>query len=74
MTVIICADYFSIILAYCPRHEALDNERLLHNMFTLMKAAVKKGLVEFASNRANYLVNNIMSPHFNQTWLKLKVQ
>jgi hypothetical protein len=42
-------------------------------MFALVKAAVKKGLVEFAGNRANYLVNNIMSPYFNQTWLKLKV-
>jgi hypothetical protein len=61
-------------LAYCPKYEALDNERLLLNMPALMKAAVKKGLVEFAGNRVNYLVNNIMSPHFNHTWLKLKVQ
>jgi hypothetical protein len=58
-------------LACCPKHEALDNERLLLNMSALMDVAVKKGLVEFAGNRANYLVNNIMSPHFNQTWLKL---
>ena len=46
------------------KHEAPDNERVLLNMSALMKAAVKKGLVEFAGNRANYLLNNIMSPPF----------
>jgi hypothetical protein len=43
-------------------------------MSALMKAAVKKGLVEFAGNRDNYLVNNIMAAHFNKTWLKLEAQ
>jgi len=38
-------------LPYCPKYEALDNERLLLAMSALMKTAVKKGLVEFAGNR-----------------------
>jgi hypothetical protein len=63
-----------LLLAYCSKHETMDNGSLLFKMSDLMKATFMKVLVLISGNRVNYLVNNILLSHFNQTWLKLKAQ